>query len=103
MDLTKIREPFGLLDRETQLALKDHGGPYQLYNCEGVWQTMTEAEPSWILTHVYRVKPEPPKPREFWISDPKLRWAVRHYYSQEEALAAGLSLETVIHVREVLE
>ena len=100
IDLTKIREPFGLLDEATQKALREHGGPYQRFWSEG-WKDT--ADPRWWKELAYRVKPAPPKPREFWMSDPKLFLGTRTYFSQEEALAAGLTLETIIHVREVLE
>ena len=35
-DLTDLKTPFGLLDRETQEALKAHGGPYEYWN-GGSW------------------------------------------------------------------
>lgn len=58
-DLTKITTPFGLLDAETQEALRAHGGPYQWW--QGVWE---DIEPNWVGTMTYRVKPQPPRPRE---------------------------------------
>lgn len=62
-DLTAITTPFGLLDRETQEALKAHGGPYEMYDGgDAGWQAVTD--PSWVDTCTYRVKPAPPKPRE---------------------------------------
>ena len=65
-DLTAITTPFGLLDRETQEALKAHGGPYQDLADDG-WQHVSR--PSWGFTRTYRVKPAPPKPREWWRSE----------------------------------
>ena len=62
-DLTTITMPFGLLDAETQEALKAHGGPYEWYaSCDG-WAEWT---PNWDWPNTYRVKPAPPKPRERW-------------------------------------
>jgi hypothetical protein len=63
-DLTKIEKPFGLLDTETQAALRAHGGPYEWF-MSGKWE---EIEPMFAAHVTYRVKPQPPKPREFWIS-----------------------------------
>ena len=63
LDLTAITTPFGLLDAETQEALKAHGGPYEWYaSCDG-WAEWT---PNWDWPNTYRVKPAPPKPRERW-------------------------------------
>jgi hypothetical protein len=45
MDLTKIEKPFGLLDKATQQALKDHGGPIECYNL-GHWRET--ARPYWV-------------------------------------------------------
>jgi len=63
-DLTAITTPFGLLDRETQEALKAHGGPYERFNALGDWCEWT---PDWLPSTTYRVKPAPPKPREWWL------------------------------------
>ena len=63
-DLTAITAPFGILDAETQEALKAHGGPYEYYDCGAKWETSTD--PAWLDRNVYRVKPAPPKPRERW-------------------------------------
>lgn len=63
IDLTKIETPFMLLDAETQAALKAHGGPYQLLTDEG-WTDWED--PAWVNSSTYRVKPAPPKPREWW-------------------------------------
>ena len=69
MDLTTITTPFGLLDRETQEALKGHGGAYEGFGSKGVW---VEGVPVWSPGCVYRVKPTPapPKPRE-WHFNPE--------------------------------
>lgn len=68
-DLTAITTPYGLLDPETQEALKAHGGPYECYTLgsEGEW-TLLNWQFNWFNGHVYRVKPAPPKPREWWIT-----------------------------------
>lgn len=56
-DLTKITTPFGLLDPETQEALKAHGGPYEVYFSVG-WESV--ASPFWAINCCYRVKPQAP-------------------------------------------
>ena len=58
-DLTKITEPFGLLDKATQDALKAAnaaGEIMEYYSVEGWLQNIS---PMWFSTYVYRVKPEP--------------------------------------------
>ena len=66
MDLTKITTPFGLLDAETQEALKAHGGPYEYFN-GSQWMASNSVSLNDIDTGLaYRVKPLPPKPREVW-------------------------------------
>ena len=64
IDLTKITTPFGLLDAETQVALRAHGGPWEFLNLSGSWDELVS--PAWHLNSTYRVKPDPPKPRECW-------------------------------------
>lgn len=64
-DLTAITTPFGLLDADTQAALKAHGGPYEWWH--GVDWFTSERRPAWAGHFVYRVKPQPPKPREIWM------------------------------------
>ena len=59
MDLTNITTPFGLLDAETQAALKAHGGPYEYYGPVG-WENFDR--PSWSTNYTYRVRPEPLRP-----------------------------------------
>lgn len=94
-DLTKITTPFGLLDEETQAALKAHGGPFEILNQRGLWQKI---DPSWSQHSTYRVKPTPPKPREWWCVGAQM------HDSEAEAIALqnhwGLP---IVHVREVLE
>lgn len=62
-DLTKITTPFGMLDRLTQEALRTHRGQIEMF--EG--DTWEEVDPSWSNRLTYRVKPTPPKPREWWL------------------------------------
>jgi len=63
-DLTKITTPYGLLDEKTKLTLPLHGGPYEYFSSSGSWHTIHP--PSWANNITYRVKPTPPKPRE-WV------------------------------------
>jgi hypothetical protein len=66
-DLTTITSPFGLLDRETQEALKAHGGPWEYWN-GGSWTNSASETLHDIDTALtYRAKPAPPKPREWWV------------------------------------
>jgi hypothetical protein len=94
-DLTKIEKPFGLLDAETQEALRAHGGPYEMYGYDG-WTY--NGMPAWSPNTTYRVKPQPPKPRDFWLTDNGCYW-----FTREDAMTAyGDPGEKIIHVREVL-
>lgn len=108
MDLTAIKAPFGLLDEVygagTQETLRAHGGPYEMYGVPGHWKEWHD--PAWAGDCTYRVKPAPPKPREWYAVG-------RHLYDTEaEAVAFRQTcadmhgphhLETpIIHVREVL-
>ena len=65
MDLTKITTPFGLLDEETQVALKEHAGPWEFFD-GATWSDIES--PNFFAAYVYRVKPKPPEPREWWIN-----------------------------------
>lgn len=73
MDLTKIEKPFGLLDDETQAAMKAHGGPYEVFGGED-WH---EGPPSWSNTLAYRVKPKPARKTVYpWDAlDDRIKWA----------------------------
>jgi len=68
-DLTAITTPFGLLDEVygpgTREALKAHGGPWELWAGGDEWIAMED--PDWVASLVYRVKPQPPTPRELWM------------------------------------
>ncbi len=101
-DLTAITTPLGLLDAETQAALKAHGGPYERF--EGYGWVPCGLNDSWSAT-TYRVKPSPPKPREWWAAFTDMMhcgmWpteAMAHEAMRDCAVTYEL-----VHVREVLE
>jgi hypothetical protein len=79
IDLTKITTPFGLLDPETQEALKAHGGPYERYSCKEGEGFFDCASPLWFQYVVYRVKPQPlTKPSIDWSHvAPEFKWLSR--------------------------
>lgn len=93
-DLTAITTPYGLLDPETQRALKEHGGPYESYKLFG-WENCTD--PSFFRNCTYRVKPTPPKPREWWLLYDKKRGCYTVYSMIETPP------QEAIRVREVIE
>lgn len=76
-DLTKITTPFGLLDPETQEALKAHGGPYEYYSLQGWFPASFAISLSPHL--VFRVKPQPlTKPSIDWSHvAPEYKWLAR--------------------------
>ena len=53
-DLTKITAPFGLLDAETQAAMRDHKGGVEVFSGDKWCHTRT---PLWFLTLAYRAAP----------------------------------------------
>jgi hypothetical protein len=67
-DLTAITTPFGLLDAETQDALRKHGGPYEAFvqnECGFEWRRQGYDGVT-METHralAWRVKPTPPAPK----------------------------------------
>jgi hypothetical protein len=97
-DLTAITTPFGLLDRDTQEALKAHGGPWEHLSACGVWchTEMCGNTPG----YVYRVKPAPPKPREWWLCGELTAGSYMQALDFRDRHNAH-HLE-IIHVREVL-
>lgn len=99
-DLTTITTPFGLLDAETQAAIKAHGGPYQYWFPEDGWRDYKGiGHPTWTVHTVYRVKPAPPKPREWWIEiSPSGMTSMAHPEPPEKMDGRN----TLVHVREVL-
>lgn len=92
-DLTTITTPFGLLDTETREALRAHGGPYEFVDISGSWDEIDA--PAWQKNSTYRVKPAPPKPREWWITAGNCVWD-----TLDEAMAARGGVPVL--VREVL-
>lgn len=75
-DLTKLTTPFGLLDPETQEALKAHGGPYEFFDGSD-WQSTSRCDDTPTLAH--RVKPQPlTKPSIDWSHvAPEYKWLAR--------------------------
>lgn len=96
-DLTAITTPFGLLDRETQEALKEHGGPYEVFTNFG-WGFWGGARLEWHDDRAIRVKPAPPKPREWWL----LLRANGEAKAYTGKITACGCHDQIIHVREVL-
>jgi hypothetical protein len=97
-DLTAITTPYGLLDDATREALKAHGGPYQVWDPSYVhqWYIVTDL-PRWVERLVYRVRPSPPKPREWWVtSDDRGKLLVFDTPVRDD-------VHEVIHVREVTD
>jgi hypothetical protein len=54
IDLTKIEKPFGLLDKETQSALRVYKGTIEMYGSKG-WASIDC--PGFYNTATYRAKP----------------------------------------------
>lgn len=98
MDLTKIEKPFGLLDKETQEALKAHGGLVERFDG---YRWIETKNPIWHSVYVYRVKPEPPKPREWWLVGECEAWDDK--FAAERSAKMLHVQSPIIHVREVLE
>ena len=99
-DLTAITTPFGLLDRETQEALKAHGGPYQIYQLAGQWD---EVHPAWSAGAVYRVKPVP---REWWAVGAHMHTSednAQEFLAELKEKHPEMNFGPITHVREVLE
>lgn len=101
IDLTAITTPFGLLDDATREALKAHGGPYEVwFQDPSRWEEWES--PSWSNSIVYRVKPSPPKPREWWLRmDSKGR--ICGTDPVEGDPPPNWNMEAVIRVREVTD
>ncbi len=97
-DLTAITTPYGLLDDATREALKAHGGPYEFLSDACEW--MDPLVPvRWFPLDIYRVKPQTPKPREWWIN-PKSNTAFLCRHDDDPAHYAA---HGCIHVREVTD
>lgn len=101
-DLTAITTPFGLLDPETQAAMKAHGGPLEIFTV-AMW--VDSASAHFDGSRAYRAKPVPPKPREWWC-------VLTHMHDSEaeavafrdecRAAAPNCDFGPIIHVREAL-
>ena len=105
VDLTAITTPFGLLDKATQDALRAHGGPWQYYTDYDGWRDCKwiGAWP-YVPGTVYRVKPQPSTPREWWAGFV----GTMHYgmWANEELAHKAMrdyGAYELVHVREVLE
>lgn len=76
-DLTKITTPFGLMDPETQEALRkwEHGWDY--YSGEDGW--LEWPDPSWSTVGTYRARPAPLVPDTIDWSHvaPEWKWMAR--------------------------
>lgn len=90
-DLTKITTPYGLLDTATREALKAHGGPFEYAAPENDWRWVSvfDERPLWRRQNVYRVKPQPPKPREAWIEVDAQGRFVRFYEENPQFISTG--------------
>ena len=104
-DLTKITTPFGLLDPETQEALRAHGGPLEQFRGVG-WGDVNSIGLTRSIT--YRVKPSPPKPREAWSYGAHMRGteaeAIAFRADVDASYPGKGHLDTpIIHWREVTE
>ena len=87
-DLTKITEPFGLLDKKTQDALEAHGGPYQNW-CGDMWNDQDGLYEDSPL--VQRVKPNP-------LTKPSIDWSQLPEWVQ--AIARDANGHTWAYARE---
>lgn len=104
-DLTQIKVPFGLLDSETQEALKAHGGPYEVFSHFGWGFWGGEPIYGWPGDRAIRVKPTTPQPRTLYLCE--FRDGERSFHktaidATKAALAYGHGA-TVSEWREVLE
>jgi len=104
-DLTAITTPYGLLDPETQEALKAHGGPWEVFSAFG-WGFWGGAPIyGWPVDRAIRVKPAHPQPRTLYLcEDPGLIPTIHKTAidATRAALAYGHGA-TVSEWREVLE
>lgn len=103
-DLTKITTPFGLLDEATQNALLAHGGPYEVWSHGARW-VETAVPPKDADAFVWRVKPQPPKPCEWWAGFVgELHMGMWPTVAEaHDAMRECASSYRLVRVREVLE
>ena len=95
IELTKIDKPFGLLDPETQRALKAYEGDVEVYLSHG-WVTSTAV---WCSRLVYRAKPQP---REWWLNVYEGATVCHASKAAADEFATTARLACV-HVREVTD
>lgn len=88
-DLTKIEKPFGLLDAETQIALRECGGPWETYSGER-WRNVVL--PSFVSDCVYRQKPQP-REYEAWAALHEDGGVAAFYLSKEDAVRHSTLIE----------
>ena len=71
-DLTALTTPFGLLDPETQEALKAHGGPYETFmqkSWVGLPAGQDFSRTRFDYSYAVRVRPAPPQPRTIYLCE----------------------------------
>ena len=69
VDLTTITTPFGLLDDDTQKALREYDDVIEVWNGE---KWVKRDCPSFVKSHTYRAKPTPPVKtftQRVWLDD----------------------------------
>ena len=101
-DLTAITTPFGLLDEQTQGALRSAGAAGAKIEYFGNLGWEVVQKPIWNDWYAYRVKLEPPKPREWWLT---ICDGYIHVHSAPIAARIYTDHNTrveTVHVREVL-
>jgi hypothetical protein len=88
-DIFNITTPFGLLDEETQKALKEWKGVWEIYDIEGKWSS--RYEPTWGFTCVYRAIPLP-------LTKPSINWD--HVSGEWQWLARDSLGNTYLYIEE---
>lgn len=78
-DLTKIEKPFGLLDPKTQRALRECGGPWDIYTSYEGWKRHY-GTPLFTSGVTYRKAPPPVTyPQPPWeVIDRRWNWFAKH-------------------------
>lgn len=97
-DLTAINVPFGLLDDATREALKAElfKPDVRLQFFDGTEWCDSKDRPERNAWMCYRVKPQPPAPREWWVTGGNCIWDT--YADAQNACDPG---EKPVKVREV--
>jgi hypothetical protein len=93
---------FGLMDKVygpgTAAALRDSGGPWEVFYHDGLWTLATA--PTWHAAAAYRLKPQPPKPWSGWVEFDDAGFAFRvHEDSDPVATPMGHRLIRVVEDR----